>query len=162
VEAERGRWETSHREAQALERAGGDLTRWRGAFELATAARSKGEVILEVYREHEKQAIGKEKTAADLRRQIDELRAQLQRYGEALENDLAGGRERVATRVKEALQYERQYTDSSTLLFSQVQAKPECAELLEEMRREEAQYTISNQPSTAAGRPDQTGSFKAL
>jgi hypothetical protein len=162
VEAERARWDQSHREAQALERAGGDLSRWRASFELATAARSKGEVLLEVYKDHEKNAVSKEKTAQDLRRQIDELRAQLQRYGEALENDLAGGRERVATRVKEALTYERQYTDSSTLLFTHVQGKPECLELLEEMRREEAQYTISSQPSTAAGRPDQTGAFKAL
>ena len=69
-----------------------------------------------------------------------------------------------STRVKEALTYERQYTDASTLLFSHVQGKPECLELLEEMRREEAQYAIGagGPPSTAAGRPDQTGSFKAL
>ena len=42
-------------------------------------------------------------SARDLRRQIEELRAQLARYAEALEEDLAPGREKVAARTREGL-----------------------------------------------------------
>ena len=45
--------------------------------------------------------------ARDLRRQIDELRAQLARYAEALEEDLAAGREKVAARTREGLTFEK-------------------------------------------------------
>ena len=43
----------------------------------------------------------KEDIAAERRKQIEELRAQLKRYSEALENDLQSGRERIANRVRE-------------------------------------------------------------
>jgi serine/threonine protein kinase len=159
IERERAIHEQSAREVQALERGAGDLARWRVAFEAATAGRSKAEVLSEVVTDSDRRAQVKEKSAQDLRRQIDELRAQLQRYGDALENDLAAGRERIATRVREALSYEKTFTEASALLLNHLRGRPECAELLEEMRREEAQFAMGAQPAAKA---DQTGAFRAL
>jgi chromosome segregation ATPase len=159
LERERAIHEQSAREVQALERGAGDLARWRVAFEAATAGRSKAEVLSEVVTDSDRRAQVKEKSAQDLRRQIDELRAQLQRYGDALENDLAAGRERIATRVREALSYEKTFTEASALLLNHLRGRPECAELLEEMRREEAQFAMGAQPAAKA---DQTGAFRAL
>jgi serine/threonine-protein kinase len=150
IEQERNAYEHSAREMLALERAAGDLARWKVAFEAATAARSKAEVLTEVVSDSDRRAQVKEKSAQDLRRQIDELRAQLQRYGDALENDLAAGRERIATRVREALSYEKTFTEASGLLLNHLRGRPECAELLDEMRREEAQYAVGGHTSSRA------------
>jgi serine/threonine-protein kinase len=162
IEKERAIHEANAREMQALERAAGDLARWRVAFEAATAGKSKAEVLSEVVTDSDRRAQVKEKSAQDLRRQIDELRAQLQRYGDALENDLAAGRERIATRVREALSYEKTFMESSALLLNHLRGRPECAELLDEMRREEAQFAMGSQPSAAKPPGDQTGAFKAV
>ena len=48
----------------------------------------------------------REAVARDLRSQIEELRGQLARYAEALEEELQGGRDKVAVRAREGLQYE--------------------------------------------------------
>ncbi|MFO0713582.1 MAG: protein kinase [Sandaracinus sp.] len=159
IEKERALHEQSAREMQALERAAGDLARWRVAFEAATGGKAKAEVLSEVVTDSDRRAQIKEKSAQDLRRQIDELRAQLQRYGDALENDLAAGRERIATRVKEALSYEKTFTEASSLLMNHLKGRPECAELLDEMRREEAQFAVGAHPIPKA---DQTGAFKTM
>lgn len=161
IDAERVLHERSVREVMALERQGGDLARWRAAFEAATAAQSKVEVLTEVAMDSDRRAQAREKSAQDLRRQIDELRAQLQRYGDALENDLAAGRERIATRVREALSYEKTFTEASALLLNHLKTRPECAELLEEMRREEAQYAMGAHPPSRPS-AEQTGAFKAI
>jgi serine/threonine-protein kinase len=150
IEQERAAYDHGAREMLALERAAGDLARWKVSFESATAARSKAEVLTEVVTDSDRRAQVKEKSAQDLRRQIDELRAQLQRYGDALENDLAAGRERIATRVREALSYEKTFTEASALLLNHLRGRPECAELLEEMRREEAQYAVGGHSSSRA------------
>jgi serine/threonine-protein kinase len=68
----------------------------RRVFEEAGAARAQVEELSRLTSRHEGRAGQREETAKDLRRQIDELRAQLARYGDALENDLAAGRERLA------------------------------------------------------------------
>ncbi len=159
VDQERVLYETSFKETVGFERAG-DGARWRVSFEAATASRSKAEVLTEVLADHERRATQKERSAQDLRRQIDELRAQLQRYGDALENDLAAGRERIATRVREALGYEKTFTDGSGLLLNHLKGRPECLELLEEMRREDASFAIGAQGH--AGRSEQTGAFKTI
>ena len=75
----------------------------------------------------------KDQQAKDLRRQIDELRAQLQRYAEALEEDLAAGREKVATRTREGLNFEKAFSDTSTLLLNHLKTKPEARDLLTEL-----------------------------
>jgi serine/threonine-protein kinase len=161
LERERQLYDQSQREATALERVAGDAQRWRTAFEGATAARGRHEVLREVHADHERRCLAKEKTAADLRKQIEGLRAQLQRYGEALENELAAGREAVAHRVREALQFEKTFADCSTLLQGQLQGKPEVSELFEELKREEATQALSTQGPSSI-RADQTGSFKAV
>ncbi|UJR83066.1 serine/threonine-protein kinase [Sandaracinus amylolyticus] len=153
-------WERANAQALELERTAGDLRTWRGVFEEATANRARAEVLSEVLQDHERRALHKEKSAGDLRRQIDELRAQLARYGDALENDLAAGRDRIATRVREALAYEKTFTDCSALLMSHLKGRPEVGELMEEMRREEAQYASQSQYSPRPA--DQTGAHKAL
>ena len=113
----RKNWDKANETATTLERTRGDAARWRQAFEEATGAKARAEVLAEVYQDHERRALRKEKSASDLRRQIDELRAQLARYGDALENDLAAGRDRIATRVREALQYEKTFADMSAALM---------------------------------------------
>jgi hypothetical protein len=61
--------------------------------------------------------------------------------------------------VREALSYEKTFTEASALLLNHLRGRPECAELLEEMRREEAQFAMGAQPAAKA---DQTGAFRAL
>jgi serine/threonine-protein kinase len=158
IDQERAAYETASKETLAHERAG-DGARWRVSFEAATSSRSKAEVLSDVLADHDRRATQKERSAQDLRRQIDELRAQLQRYGDALENDLAAGRERIASRVKEALGYEKTFTDGSALLLNHLKGRPECSELLEEMRREEASFQLG---ASGHARGDQTGAFKAI
>jgi serine/threonine-protein kinase len=153
------KWEYARARVLELERAGNDLRAWQVAFEEAVASRARGEVLAEVVQEHERRALHKEKTAQELRRQIDELRAQHRRYGDALEADLIAGRERIAHCVREALAYEKTFTDCSALLMSHLKGRPEVGELIEDMRREEAQYYLQSQWSS---RPDQTGAYKAI
>ncbi len=75
----------------------------------------------------------KDAHARDLRRQIEELRAQLSRYAEALEEDLAQGREKVAVRTREGLAFEKGFSEVSTALLSHLKAKPEARDLLQEL-----------------------------
>ena len=140
---------------------GGDAQRWRTAFEAATRALASHTVLRDVHKDYEDRCLAKEKTAGDLRRQIEGLRAQLQRYGEALENELAGGRETVAHRVREALSFEKIFTDSSSLLMGQLQGRPEVSELFDEMKRDEAAHSLQV-ASSGSIRADQTGSFKTI
>ena len=76
---------------------------------------------------------GREALAKDLRRQIEELRSQLARYAEALEEDLSQGREKVAARAREGLKYEKDFFEASNLLISHLKGKPECRDLLAEL-----------------------------
>ena len=75
----------------------------------------------------------KDAQARDLRRQIEELRAQLARYAEALEEDLASGREKVAARTREGLAFEKAFSEVSTLLLNHLKAKPEARDLLQDL-----------------------------
>jgi len=84
-------------------------------------------------REHLDHAEDMEGRARGLRKQIEDLRKQLQRYSDALENDLSAGRERIATRVKEALEFERRFGEASGLMINHLRGKPECRDLLEEL-----------------------------
>ena len=103
--------------------------------------------------EHQARVQSKEAAAADLRRQIDELRAQLQRYSEALENDLSAGRDRIATRVREALAFEKSLAESSSILMKHLEGRPECVELLDELRDIEARFRRQEMPSEVAAPP---------
>ncbi|MEM7449325.1 MAG: protein kinase [Myxococcota bacterium] len=122
----------THSAAERAAGAGGKMRELRRVFEESGSARAHVEALTSFITEHERRASMKEESAGALRRQIEDLRAQLQRYSEALENDLAAGRERIATRVREALGYEKEFTESSALLIRHLRDRPECRELIED------------------------------
>jgi eukaryotic-like serine/threonine-protein kinase len=134
-EAER-RSQDARRQADEIARATQDMATLRKVFEEAGASRAEVRALGTVIEDYDGRASDRESYAAGLRKQIDELKAQLQRYSEALENDLQAGRDRIATRVREALGYEKTLTDASTLLVRHLQGRPECRELLESLMQE--------------------------
>jgi hypothetical protein len=75
----------------------------------------------------------KRNASGDLRRQIEELRGQLSRYAEALEEDLSSGREKVAVRTREGLKFEKSFVDAFTLLTGHLKGRPECRDLMNEL-----------------------------
>ena len=119
----------------------------RQLYEAAGAAKALVEAKREWLQTREARRLGREATARDLRRQIEELRAQLARYAEALEEDLATGREKVAARAREGLKYERAFQDASNLLANHLKGKPECRDLMNELHG-----TVSPEPKNGEGR----------
>ncbi|MEO6419468.1 MAG: protein kinase, partial [Polyangiaceae bacterium] len=105
----------------------------RAVFEKAGAAHALLEARREHLQEREQKAGVKDAHARDLRRQIEELRAQLSRYAEALEEDLSQGREKVAARTREGLAFEKAFAEASTLLLNHLKGKPEVRDLLQEL-----------------------------
>jgi serine/threonine-protein kinase len=105
----------------------------RAVFEAAGAALAMIEAQKQWLKTREVRRTAREATAGDLRRQIGELRDQLARYAEALEEDLSSGREKVALRTREGLKYEKAFTDAFSLLMSQLKGKPECRDLMNEL-----------------------------
>ena len=105
----------------------------RPVYERAGAAAALLEARREQLAERDQKAAVKDAHARDLRRQIDELRAQLSRYAEALEEDLTSGREKVAARTREGLAFEKAFSDVSTLLINHLKTKPEARDLLQEL-----------------------------
>ncbi|HZU84770.1 MAG TPA: protein kinase [Polyangiaceae bacterium] len=118
---------------QAADQAAGSAAQLRAVFERAGAAMAFAEARREQLKEHEQKATAKDAQARDLRRQIEELRAQLARYAEALEEDLSTGREKVAARTREGLAYEKAFSDVSALLLNHLKGKPEARDLLQEL-----------------------------
>ena len=118
---------------QAADAAGAGGSQLRAIYEKAGAASAFVDAKREQLKEHEQKASTKDSQARDLRRQIEELRAQLARYAEALEEDLASGREKVAARTREGLAYEKAFSDVSTLLLNHLKGKPEARDLLQEL-----------------------------
>ena len=121
----------------------------RSYFERAGAAMALVEARREQLAEREQKASVKDAHARDLRRQIEELRAQLSRYAEALEEDLAQGREKVAGRTREGLTFEKSFSEVSTLLLTHLKGKPEARDLLQELL--EAMHGGGQPQSRAAG-----------
>jgi serine/threonine-protein kinase len=117
---------------QTADQASGGPT-LRAVYERAGATLALVDAKREQLREHEAKAAAKDTQARDLRRQIEELRAQLARYAEALEEDLSNGREKVAARTREGLAYEKAFSEVSTLLLNHLKAKPEARDLLQEL-----------------------------
>jgi serine/threonine-protein kinase len=99
-------------------------------YERAGAAGATAQAKREQLARYEAKKSSREATARDLRRQIEELRSQLARYSEALEEDLASGREKVAGRTREGLAFEKAFAEVSGLLLSHLRAKPECRDLV--------------------------------
>jgi serine/threonine protein kinase len=117
----------------AADQASGGGPQLRTIFERAGAAAATVDAKREQLRQVEHKAVQKEAQARDLRRQIEELRAQLARYAEALEEDLAIGREKVAARTREGVAFEKAFTDASVLLLNHLKTKPEARDLLQDL-----------------------------
>jgi hypothetical protein len=128
----------SPRAGRQAERQGLPLAQLRAVFERAGQAQAHVDAKREVLAEHEMRAARKDAQARDLRRQIEELRAQLARYAEAMEEDLAQGRERVARAPARGSQYERSFAECTDVLMRHLRGRPECRDLLEELSRNDA------------------------
>ncbi|MEZ4302247.1 MAG: protein kinase [Polyangiaceae bacterium] len=102
-------------------------------FERAGAAAATAQARREQLGRYEQKKNVREATARDLRRQIEELRAQLARYAEALEEDLAQSREKVAARTREGLAFEKAFGDVTSTLLNHLRNKPECRDLVTEL-----------------------------
>ncbi len=102
-------------------------------FERAGAAAATAQAKREQLGRYENKKAARESNARDLRRQIEELRGQLQRYAEALEEDLAQGREKVAVRTREGVGFEKAFTEGSNQLLAHLRGKPECRDLVSEL-----------------------------
>ena len=139
-------WEEAHQRAMSAG-ASGDPSIMRAVFEEVGGCRARAHTLQEVIADQKARVAQKESVAADLRRQIDELRAQLQRYSDALENDLSAGRDRIATRVREALGYEKGLGQNSEILLTHLKDRPECGELIEELRIAEAKFNRAPESS---------------
>jgi len=133
--------------AQA-DQASGAPAQLRAAFERAGAAVALVEARREQLAEREQKASVKDAHARDLRRQIEELRAQLSRYAEALEEDLAQGREKVAVRTREGLSFEKAFSEVSTVMLGHLKAKPEARDLLQELMENMHAPAIVNKGSS--------------
>jgi serine/threonine-protein kinase len=105
----------------------------RAVFERAGGAMARATALREQVDKLQHMRASRELVARDLRRQIEELRNQLARYAEALEEDLAAGREKVAARTREGLAFEKSFSDVSGLLISHLKSKPEVRDLMSEL-----------------------------
>ncbi|MEO8906200.1 MAG: protein kinase [Polyangiaceae bacterium] len=123
----------------------------RAIYEQAGAAHAMVEAQRQWLKTRETRRTGREASAADLRRQIEELRGQLARYAEALEEDLATGREKVAGRAREGLKYEKSFLEASNVLMTHLKGKPECRELMNELLAGSGDHE-ANQPTPGPSR----------
>ncbi|MCU0657076.1 MAG: protein kinase [Polyangiaceae bacterium] len=105
----------------------------RALYERAGAAIALVDAKREQISAREMKRNARESVARDLRRQIDQLRSQLARYAEALEEDLAARREKVAIRAREGLSLEKTFGDATNLLLNHLKSKQECRDLLNEL-----------------------------
>jgi serine/threonine-protein kinase len=121
--------EEAARELKArADSAGTDGT--RELFEQCGAAQAVVELKRQYAKTREAKRAARNATAKDLRAQIEQLRAQLARYAEALEEDLASGREKVAKRARDGLGYEEAFKETSNFIVRHLRGKPECRDLL--------------------------------
>jgi hypothetical protein len=147
----------AERQAEDAQRAANEAERTqsgtRAVFEQTGAALAMLDVRRQELKSREAKRAAREATSRDLRAQIEELRAQLARYAEALEEDLASGREKVATRAREGLEYETRFEQATQTIVNQLKGKPECRELLNEFISSGGQTG-----STNGGAPSQEAS----
>ena len=136
---------------QAAQQGGVNPAAIRPVFERSGAAAALLEARREQLAERDQKAAVKDAHARDLRRQIDELRAQLSRYAEALDEDLASGREKVAARTREGLAFEKAFNEASTLLINHLKTKPEARDLLQELLTSSGQSGSQSSTRSAAG-----------
>ncbi len=140
-------------QVEAAERSGVQGAALKPLYMQLGGAQSAVEARRELLTEHEARANRKDGQARDLRRQIEELRGQLSRYAEAMEEDLSQGRERVSARTREGIGFEKAFAEASDVLLRHLRGRPECRDLFEELARE----ARKNDPQ-ASGQPDSSGS----
>jgi hypothetical protein len=80
------------------------------------------------------EALAREESA-ESRKQIEALRGDLERFRAALEQDSLAGRQRIETRVREALELEKAFTETSSLLVEHLRDERGGRELLEEIAK---------------------------
>src|SRR5690606_3003914 len=124
----------------------------RAIYEKAGAARALVDAKAHWLKNRDMRRRGREEVARDLRRQIEDLRAQLGRYAEALEEDLSAGREKVAARAREGLAYEKQFEEASNLLINNLKGRPECRDLMNKLTSGEG---VPDSPNTNGQDPRQ-------
>lgn len=124
---------TARAQADQASQQGGPPTTLRAIYERAGAAAALLDARREALTAREQKAYVKDQLARDLRRQIDELRAQLARYAEALEEDLAAAREKVASRTRDGVNFEKAFSEVTAILLNHVKQKPEARDLLHEL-----------------------------
>jgi serine/threonine-protein kinase len=121
----------------------------RPIFEQAGACLAVVEVKRQLLAARAARRLSRETVAKDLRKQIEALREQLTRYAESLDEELAAGRERVATRTRDGLAYEEAFKQASNVLLAHLKGKPECRDLLNEFIAASAGSTP--QPTAGVG-----------
>jgi serine/threonine-protein kinase len=99
-------------------------------YEHAGAALAAMTAKGEEYGRYEQRQTTCEEQSRGLRRQIDQLRAQLDRYFEALESDLSRGRTQIVERTSEGLKFEAAFGEVSNKLLRELRDKPECRDLV--------------------------------
>jgi eukaryotic-like serine/threonine-protein kinase len=130
-------------------------------FERSGAAAAQFQAKGEQLERYKNRKANCEKSARSLRRQIEQLRGQLARYAEALEEDLTRGRNQVAERTREGLRFEKAFHEVTGKLLRDLRDKPECRDLLPELlEKNNAAYTPAEATDapysrqSAEGEPD--------
>jgi len=151
------------REKQAIaDQAERTATGNRAVYEACGAAKALIDAKRDWLRTREERRAAKEAVARELRRQIEELRSQLARYAEALEDDLQAGREKVANRSREGIRLEKAFQDASNILVGHLKGKPECRELMSELNASNAPQNNSSMVSSGLAQPPPPPQQRAL
>ncbi|MBI2389702.1 MAG: protein kinase [Deltaproteobacteria bacterium] len=145
--------EVARQQADAAERTAPSGV--RAYYERVGGALATLELRRERLRDSEGRAAQRESAARDLRKQIEDLRGQLSRYAEALEEDLASGRERVTARVREGISFEKAYAEVTATLMTHLRGKPECRDLYQELlnSQQQGQVQVSRGPEGSSRQP---------
>jgi serine/threonine-protein kinase len=136
-------------QADGAEKQGVSGAALRTAYERVGQTTAMVEARREALAEHELRAARKDAQARDLRRQIEDLRAQLARYADAMEEDLSQGRERVAQRTREGVTYEKSFTEATDIIVRHLRGRPECRDLLDEFLRDAGKGSAGAQQAQA-------------
>jgi len=142
--------EFAHKCLLAADEADRDGRGSRDVFERVGAASARVHAKRQWQDSYRSKREEREARSRDLRRQIEELRGQLSRFLDELEQDLAKGRERVAEQARIGIRCEAQYNQARRDLDAQLRGKPECRELLEEMSGPPSEDRNTPDPSLAS------------
>jgi len=119
-------------------------------FEQAGATAASVSAKTEELQRYKQRKQACEKTARSLRRQIEQLRGQLSRYAEALEEDLTRGRNQVGERTREGLKFESAFRKAQSRLLRDLKDKPECRELLPDLMDRDTDSNYGHGPASRA------------